>query len=290
MPRKPHAGPTLRQRVLGRRLQGYRLAVGLTASAAAAHISRSTAVITRMENAEAALDPIKVKELLRLYGLNEPAVAEFLALIREANQPGWWQSYHDVLDVLHPGLAAHVSLETEAVQIRSFEPTVVPGLLQTPRYCEALLRLGFPAASDEAVLRAVQFRMRRQELLAKPDAPLFWTVIDEQVLARPAPESEVMSEQIEHLIARSRQPNISLQIIPFEVGLYNGAFGPFSVFRFKGQEFPDVVALERLECTEYHEQVDTVALYRATFENLTNTALGIDETSRYLTEVVNRRK
>lgn len=277
--RKPHAGPTLQQRVLGRRLQGFRLSAGLTAEAAAARISRSVTALTRMERAESSLDPLKVEPLLRLYGVDEAVAQQFLAQVKEANRPGWWQRYHDVLP---PGFTVYVSLETGAAQIRSYEPTVVPGLLQTPRYCRACLKFGFPDASPDELSRMVDLRMERQHLLTRQDAPMLWVVMDEYVFARPAASPDVMREQIEHLAEQARRPNVSLQVLPFSHGLYHGAFGPFSIFRFPEGDFPDVVALENLEGTGYREDSNTVALYRETFENLFNTALPIDQTEDFL--------
>jgi hypothetical protein len=254
-----------------------RLAAGLTAKDAAAKIHRAETSLTRMERAESSLDPLKIKPLLRLYGVDSAEARKFLADVKEAAKPGWWAGFHDVLP---PGFTVYVSFETEAQQIRSYEPTVAPGLLQTADYCESLLRLGFPEKPPRDVARMVELRMTRQELLARSDAPLLWVVMDEYALARPAADPPVMRKQIDHLIEQSRKPNISLQILPFSHGTYHGAFGPYSIFRF--DEFPDVVALENLEGTEYREGQETVEIYRATFDNLSNAALEIDKTEDFL--------
>lgn len=270
------------QMVLGRRLQGYRLAAGLSAEVAAGHISRTVTAVTRMERSEAALDPIKVKPLLDLYGVPDATAREYLELAQEANRPGWWQKFHDVLPA---GFGVHVSLETSASQIRSYEPNVVPGLFQTPAYCEAVLRRGFPDEPSSHLARRVELRMERQELLRKKHAPLVWTVIDESVLRRPAGPPEIMLEQIEHLCDQSSLPNVSVQIIPYSAGLYHGAFGPFSIFRFPVGDFPDVVATENLEGTAYKEDDHEVALYRETFENMFSAALSIGDTCTYMHEI-----
>lgn len=275
---RPHGGPTVLQMALGQRLKALRTEAGLSAQAAAEAVSRSGAsAITRMEHAQSGLDPIKVKPLLSLYGVKAEDAEAFLGLLREANRPGWWRDY---LDIISPQFARHVSLESSAEQIRSYEPTVVPGLFQTPRYTEALLKRGFPHAEPTEISRRVQLRMDRQETLhSRKDPPLLWMVMDEAVFARPAASPEIMREQIEHLRQQAARPNVSLQIIPFQAGLYHGAFGPFSIFRFPVAEFADIVTLETIEGTLHRNSSDSVVLYRAAFENLFSVASPIGRTN-----------
>jgi hypothetical protein len=282
---RPHGGPTVLQMALGQRLKALRVEAGLTAKAAAEAVSRSGAsAITRMELAQAGLDPIKVKPLLSLYGAPDAEAEAFLGLLREANRPGWWRDYRDILS---PQFALHVSLETSAEQIRSYQPSVVPGLFQTSRYTEALLRRGFPHAEPAEIARRVQFRMDRQETLhGRNDPPLLWMVLDETVFARPAATPEIMREQIDHLREQATRPNVSLQIIPFQAGLYHGAFGPFSIFRFPVAEFADIVTLETVEGTLHRNGSETVDCYRAAFENLFSVASPIGRTDSLFDTII----
>lgn len=278
------SGPTMLQLVVGRRLRNMREAAGITADTAAAAVHKTAATVTRMEKGEAQLDPLKVERLLPLYGVTGAAARAFLALLNEANRTGWWQPHHDVLP---PGFAMQVSLESGAELIRGVETNVVPGLLQTPAYCRSLLRLGFPDASESEIDRRVELRMQRQErLLTRSLPPLLWLVMDESALARRCGSVQVMREQIEHLRVLARRPRISLQVIPISAGQYYGGTSPYAIYRFSVADFPDVVAVEGIAETIVREDTDVVETYRVSFENLVNFALSIDHTDAELVRIV----
>ncbi|WP_328471783.1 helix-turn-helix domain-containing protein [Streptomyces sp. NBC_00448] len=274
------AAPTVLQISLGRRLRDLRESVGLSAAQAGERIRVAQSTVTRLEGARTSLNYATVKALLELYGVTGPEAADFLTLVDKANESGWWQSYRDVL----PGrFGVYVSLESAASQIRSYEPQVVPGLLQTPAYCEAVIRLGFPRESDDEVRRRVALRLQRQNVLTRADSPPFlWAVIDETAIRRPAGDRAVMAEQIERLMETADLPNVALQLHPFEAGLHRGAFGPFTLFRFPIPDFPDIACVDSLLGTAYRDESAEVELYRQTFEHLMTGALARRRTKGFL--------
>lgn len=251
--------PTVRRMVLGRRLQTLREQAGLTYEQAAESLDVTHATIRRMEKAEVGLKLLYVEKLLRTYGLEDPAeIQQFLTLVKEANQPGWWHRYRDVLP---DWFSAYVSLEQAAALIRAYEPHYVPGLLQTEGYTRAVLRAGQPHASQEEVDRLVDLRMQRQPLLTRQDPPLLWVVIDETVLRRPVGPPEVMREQINRLMEMVALPNVTLQIMPFAAGPHPAMYGPFYIFRFEGSELPNIVYTESLTGAVYVDDRDDVSAY-----------------------------
>jgi hypothetical protein len=127
----------------------------------------------------------------------------FLALARGASKPGWWHSYDDVLP---SWFRTAVGLEESAGLIRSYRPQVVPGLLQTEGYIKAITAASFPAAPEDFTERAVALRLARQQLLARPEPPEYWVVMDETVLRRPVGGPQVMREQLAHLIQATQLP------------------------------------------------------------------------------------
>ncbi|CAM5394503.1 hypothetical protein STENM223S_01978 [Streptomyces tendae] len=177
------AAPTVGQVVLGRRLQELRETAGLRREEAAKVLRVAPATVRRMETAEVALKIPYVQILLTAYGVAPDEVSAFVALAEEANQPGWWQRYHDVLP---DWFSLYVSLEGAARIVRSYEPHFVPGLLQTEDYARSVLEAGtIGSAGGDAVERHVSLRMERQRLLERPDPPHLWVVMDETVLKRP---------------------------------------------------------------------------------------------------------
>src|SRR5580692_5099600 len=196
---RPGGGPTVLRMLLARQLQDLREKAGMTYEQAAEAIYSSPWTIRRMERAEGGLKPLTVKSLLMAYGITDPAeIDAFLTLARGASKPGWWHSYDDVLP---SWFRTAVGLEESASLIRAYEPQVVPGLLQTEGYIRAVTAASFPAATEDFTERAVALRLARQQLLARPEPPAYWVVLDETVLRRPIGGRKVMRAQLERFIA-----------------------------------------------------------------------------------------
>lgn len=258
---EPRSGgaPTVMRMVLGKRLQELRERAGLTYEEAAAQLDVTHSTIRRMEKAEVSLKILYVDRLLRTYGITEPTeLHAFLALVREANQPGWWHRFRDVLP---DWFSAYVSLEGEAALIRAYEPHYVPGLLQTEDYARATLRAGQPHLPMAEIDRYVALRIERQALLTKPNAPKLWVVMDETVFRRPVARPEVLRAQIDRLIQAAALPNVTLQVMPFAAGPHPAMYGPFHIFRFRFRELPDIVYSESLTGANYIDDRDDVSSY-----------------------------
>ncbi|MCM2580399.1 helix-turn-helix domain-containing protein [Streptomyces meridianus] len=252
--------PTVLRVVLGRRLHDLREAAGISYEEAAEALDVTHATIRRMEKAEVGLKVPYVEKLLSTYGVTDQEELEsFVALTREANQPGWWHRFRDVLP---EWFSAFVSLESEANLIRAYESHYVPGLLQTPDYAYAVLRAGMPHASDEEIDRAVALRTERQALLTRDPAPLLWVVMDETVLRRPVGGPAVMRGQIARLMeASATMPNVRLQVMPFKAGPHPAMYGPFHIFRFPIPELPDVAYVESLIGGIYLDRANDVSAF-----------------------------
>ncbi|MEV0220721.1 helix-turn-helix transcriptional regulator [Streptomyces sp. NPDC050704] len=276
---EPRSAPTVLQMVLGRRLQVLRSNAGLTAQDVGKRLRQAHTTITRMERAEVTLKWATVKVLLEIYGVENDEAAEFLDLTDQANKPGWWQGYRDALP---DWFAVHVSLENSATRMRGYEPHVVPGLLQTADYARDVLRLGLPRVEPDELDRRVALRMERQALLTRHDPPELWIIMDETVLRRPVGEPEVMQAQVDRLIEATDLPNVTLQVLEFTAGLHPGAFGPFTVFRFPMQDFPDVVCIDSLSSARYSEEPLEVALHREVIDRMSAQALPMERTRNFL--------
>ncbi|MET9083178.1 DUF5753 domain-containing protein [Streptomyces sp. NPDC004237] len=278
------SAPTVLQIVLGRRLAALRDAAGMTAAAAGVAIRAAATTVTRMEKAETALHFAKVKLLLEAYGVTESEKEEFLDLLDKARDPGWWQSFRDVLP---NWFGVHVSLETAATHIRSYEPAVVPGLLQTADYARAVLDRGLPRMDPDVRERRVRFRTKRQELLTRSDPapPQLWVIVDETCLRRPVGNSELMAAQLSYLLEMADLPNVSLQVCPLDKGLHPGGFGPFTIFRFEIPELPDVVCIDTLSRAAYSEEKDEVALFREALDQMSVYALSRDATKEFIGDI-----
>ncbi|MFE4664685.1 helix-turn-helix domain-containing protein [Streptomyces sp. NPDC056716] len=273
--------PTVGQVVLGKRLQELREAAGLRREQAARVLRVAPATVRRMEMAEVSLRIPYVQVLLETYGVPAEEVGAFVALAEEANEPGWWQRFHDVLP---NWFSLYVSLEGAARMIRSYEPHFMPGLLQTEDYARGVLEAGtIGQDGPETVERHVALRMTRQKLLQEPDPPHLWVTMDETVLLRPVSERpEVMIDQIDRLLEFADSERITLQVAEFAKGPHPGTYAPFSLFRFAEPELPDMVFTEYLTGALYLDSREEVSAHLEVLDHLTAHAASAQRTKEIL--------
>jgi hypothetical protein len=261
-----YGGPTALRIMLGAHLRRLREEAGISRSDAGWAIRGSESKISRLELGRVGFKVRDVDDLLTLYKLNDPVERDrLLELATQANNPGWWQRWDD----LTPSwFHSYLGLEMAAELIRTFELQFVPGLLQTPDYARAVIRLGNEHARTEELDRRVALRIARQQVLERPNPPHFWAVVDEAALRRPIGGLKVMREQLEALIDTTRHPNVTLQVIPFSVGGHAAAGGAFTILRFPEADLSDVIYVEQLTSAIYLDKPDDVDYYTAAMERL----------------------
>ncbi|MGC5022584.1 helix-turn-helix domain-containing protein [Micromonospora sp. DT47] len=269
--------------LLGAQLRRLREASGVTRDGAGWEIRSSESKISRMELGRVGFKERDVADLLTLYGVTAADErAALLKLARDANSPGWWHHYGDVL----PGwFQSYLGLEAAAAMIRTYEVQFVPGLLQTREYARAVVLLGHPQAPAEEIDRRVGLRMQRQQLLHRADPPQLWAVVDEAALRRPVGGSEVMRGQLTALIEATRAPHVRLQIIPFDAGGHAAAGGAFTILRFGDDDLPDIVYIEQLTSAIYLDKREDLDYYAVAMERLCVEAAPPERTPEILTRL-----
>ena len=262
----PHsAGPTVQRLVLGGHLRRLREEASITTEQAAGAIRGSHSKISRMEHGRVGFKDRDIADLLTLYGVTSGEEREvLLKLAREANTPGWWQGYSDILP---HWVEPYFGLEAAASIIRIYELQFVPGLLQTADYARAIIRLG-NASTEEDVTRRAEARIARQEILTRENPPRLWAVMDDGALRRSIGGKAVMREQIRHLARMCEHPAVTLQILPFQVGGHPAMGGPFTILRFSEPDLRDVVYIEQLTSALYLDKVAEVDSYLEVMEQL----------------------
>jgi transcriptional regulator with XRE-family HTH domain len=276
---QPGSGPTVLRILLGSQLRRLREAKGISREEAGYSIRASGSKISRMELGRVSFKERDVVDLLVLYGVDAAEAEKLVALAREANSPGWWHQYSEVLP---EWFQVYVGLEEAASLIRLYELQFVPGLLQTAEYARAAIRLGQPSAPPEEVERRVALRLGRQELLTKTGGPRLWAVVDEAALRRPIGGGEVMRAQLVKLIEATNKPNITLQVVPFSTGGHAAEAGAFIIMRFPEPDLPDVVYLEQLTSALYLDKREDVERYGEVMERLSVEAESPEHTADLL--------
>jgi transcriptional regulator with XRE-family HTH domain len=276
-------GPTVSRIMLGTQLRRLREAAGISRHRAGDHIRASHAKISRLELGRVGVKERDLRDLLTLYGVDDPRErAALLGMVAPANARGWWQQDSDLLPTW---FEMYLRLEQEARYIRCFQVQFVPGLLQTEEYARRVILAGHGAESAYEVDRRVQLRMNRQKMLAEPGGPQFWAVIDEGALRRPFGPPDVMRGQLEHILAVSAMPNVTVQVLPFTAGSHAAAGGPFTVLRFAEPDLPDVVYLEQLNSAVYVDKREDVEDYLGVIEQVSVQALTPAQTRTAIAEL-----
>jgi transcriptional regulator with XRE-family HTH domain len=276
-------GPTVQRLVLGGQLHRLRESRGISAEQAAEAIRGSHSKISRMEHGRVGFKERDVSDLLTLYGVTDSEErAALLNLAREANTPGWWHAYSDAMP---SWLEPYVGLEAAASVLRTYEVQFVPGLLQTEEYARGLIRLG-SAVSEDEIDRRAELRVSRQEILGGPNPPQLWAVVDEGALRRPVGSTEIVREQITHLMEMAERPAITLQILPFHAGPHAAMGGPFTILRFAEPDLADVVYIEQLTSALYLDKPSEVDIYLEVMEQLCLQADGAASTIKTLDKIL----
>jgi transcriptional regulator with XRE-family HTH domain len=216
-------------KVFGKMLKFYRNRSGLTSDQLGTLVNLSGSAIRKIESGrQAPIEPL-VDALEAIADLHcDGALRELFDQMSEYLTtgvfPGWF--------------AGWPAKEAAAVRLRTFEPLVIPGLLQTEGYARALLSVRVGITADK-VEEDVAARIARQAIHVREKPPQLWVIIDEGVLRRPVGSREIMRDQLRHLAEMAQRPNIVVQVIPLEAGPHQGLNGgAFVIAEF--DDAPDV--------------------------------------------------
>src|SRR6202034_3131919 len=266
--------PTARRRRLALELRRLREAARLTCEEVAEHLECSASKISRVETGRVSVSPRDVRDMLELYGVPADQRESLRQLARDSRQKGWWHAYSDTMQ---PQMATYIGLESAASEIRIYEVSLIPGLLQTEDYARAVIRAGMVNSPAEDIERRVSLLMARQPAVVRDDPPKVWAVLDEAALRRRVGGSGLMRLQLEHLLAQAALPNVAVQLIPFAGGAHPAMGRPFIILVFPERVDTDVVYLEDLTSALYLEDVAEVDRYNVFFNHLRAPALSLDD-------------
>lgn len=260
------ATPTIQRRRLGNALKRAREQAGKTQDDAAVVIDAAASKLSRLELGQSGVRLTDLNLLLDFYGVSGDQAESMRDLARAGRQRGRWSGYRTVIP---DWFRAYVDLETDASEIRWYQPEVVPGILQTEHY----IRAAHMHISGEAVDKQVEVRLERQVILDQPDTTLHF-ILSESVLRRNVGDATIMRGQLEHLAQIAEQPNIELQVLPFHAQTFGAAWLGFTILRFDRDAASDVVYLEYWTDADYLDSPDEVQAYTALWNRLQAAAMG----------------
>ena len=270
--------PTVRRRELGALLRKLRTEKGLTVEQAADRLMISMSKLSRMETGHGAATARDIRDLCDLYDVTDEAERQrLMTLAREGKQQAWWQPYD--LD-----FETYVGLEADAVGLRYYQCTIVPGLLQTPAYARAMLEVNIPRLAPERISDLLKVKLTRQQILSRKEPLLLWAVLDEAALHRVVGGRRVMVEQLDHLIKVADDDNIKIQVIPYGAGAHPAMDSTFNILEF-APPVPKVVYVEGLVGYNYLDRVADINRYQEVFDYLSALALNPEDSVAVIARV-----
>jgi hypothetical protein len=273
--------PTVRRRRLGQELRRLRELKGMTAEEVAERLLVSQSKISRLENGRRSISQRDVRDLCGVYEVEDHRIVDSLMqMAKDSRQQGWWHSFGDI------PYSVYIGLETDAASLRVYDPQVVPGLLQTRPYAEALIAGALPETASGDIDKRVQVRLRRQERISAPENPLrLWTVLDEAALRRAVGNRSLMRDQLEHLVEQSQLPHVTVQVIPFDMGAHPGLNGQYAILEFPDAADSSVVYIEGVTSDLYLEKANDVQKYSVMYEHLRAQALNVEQSRQFIADI-----
>lgn len=258
-------GATVAKRRLARRLVELRVKNGYTANQVCDKLNWGRGKVGRFEaNVWKRPEMSDVRDLLRIYGVEDDERADLEGLAILARGRAWWREYGDVFQD-----GEYAGFEADAERISVYMPLILPGLLQTAAYTEAQMRVGTQSAQWRA--RALEARQRRQLVLDRPDVEFVAVVTEASLLYRWGTQEERRA-QLAHLVTMSLRPNVEIRLLRFADGPHPGMSSLISIFDFPGDE-PGIVFLENDAAMQQLDSRADVETYTQIFADIQSAAL-----------------
>ncbi|MET9255686.1 helix-turn-helix transcriptional regulator [Streptomyces sp. NPDC003717] len=271
--------PTVRSRRLGAALKTYRLAAKMDQAQAAEVIAAHQTRVSRIETGHVSARPLEIRAMLDAYGVGDPEVRQKLEeMARQSKRRGWWLEH---AAHLRPDYVDHIALEDDATYIREWQPVLVPGLLQTPAYAEAVIAATPHYIAPERLTQLVRVREARQAKIEEGGAT-YTAILWEAVVTQPMVSVETHREQMSRILEIGKRKNVTIQVLPFSAGAVAGSTYAFSSFSFEAEPTVEAVTMENLRGTSVLEAPEDLAAYANAFDQLRSAALAPEASARLL--------
>ncbi|MGC5398338.1 DUF5753 domain-containing protein [Streptomyces sp. DT20] len=268
--------PTVRSRRLGAALKRHREAAGLDQAAAAEAIMKSVTKVSRMEGGLVSASALEVRTLLDRFEVQDPGErARLERLARASNERGWWLDYQETV---RPDYADHITLESDSTNIRSWEPALIPGLLQTPEYARSVITSGPTFITPERVGQLIEVRQERQRRI-EAGGTHFTAIIWEPAVTALSDDPDICKGQWLRLLDTGRRQNVTVQMLPAAASKIAGMSGPFVAFSFGVEPNVEAVAVRNVANTSVVEAPGDLALYSNVFDQLRSAAMSPQESA-----------
>jgi transcriptional regulator with XRE-family HTH domain len=277
---------SVRLRIIGSTLRKARDERGMTVSTAARRYGRSKSWFSTLENGQHSVDPLELLDILDFYGVTDFTIREALVRLAEHDHDKNWQRIRE--GRISAAAIELASLEEEAVWIRNFEPSIVPGLLQIPAYSHGIYKAAGTTTAVRNVRPLVEFRMSRQRVLTRPTPPRYQPIIGEAVLRNLVGDSAVMNAQLQRIIQVAQLDNIELHVLPTSASVYLCLAGPFHLVTLRPPGELTISVVEQFSKSLFVADEEEVAAHVRTFDRLLAVSLDQVDSLKLIKEIASR--
>ena len=277
------SGPNVRQRRIARRLRDWRNAHGGTQEEVGKKLGWSGAKLSRYERADQPAGPAEIIAVATILGISEEERDHMVDVaVAAAQQDGWWHSYGP--EAVRGNFEDFIETEADASKVCNVETMLIPGLLQTPDYADAIMRSSIDEPSEQLIETRRLLREQRQSRLDADETLHLHAIVHENALRLPVDQPATMRQQLDHLLARSERTNVTFQVIPSSAGAYPHIGTSYQLLYFNDSELP-AVYLDNLTEGIYLEDDHDLAAYTLNFERLGTVASNPDESAKLIQRI-----
>jgi transcriptional regulator with XRE-family HTH domain len=274
-------GVSVRQRRVSTELRTWRIRRGLSCKDVAKALDWSESKVSRMETGERGLYADDVSAVLGYLRVPAEIRQELLEFVRSGDERNWHEIGGDA--PVSRLLSDLMRFESEAVTIHSFEPLLLPGLVQTAEYARSLMRSAAPTWGEHEIEGMLAVRMNRQRVLDQINPPRLNLIIEEMVLRRTMDDPEMMAAQLHHLLAASARRHISVRVLPFDAEAAIAAQG--SLIMLDCPDQPSLCYEESRTTAAFLEDEEFIGRARLVWKKLSAAALSDEDSRRLIAEI-----
>lgn len=279
--------PTLLRRQLGAELRRLRERTHRTVADVAGGLGWSQSKLSRIETATIGIRGDDLERLLGEYGVGDKERSRLIALRGQARQKAWWEAYGDALPDAYETL---IGFEAEASVISTYEAQVVPGLLQTDEYANAVTLADGVYDDPDVLGQRVAVRMARQAVLIREPPPQLRVVLDEAVLRRRIGGHDVLRRQLMRLVEAAERPTVTLQVLPFDAGAHRALAGSFIILEFADGADHPLVYSEGMTGGVFRSRPEELRSYLTSFAALRDVALSPERSTELIAALAHTTK
>jgi hypothetical protein len=222
----------------------------------------------------------ELRQLTRHYELSPQEAEALIQIRRQAGRRGWWQSYD-----LQQRYGTFIGLEASASEIEAYTSSVVTGLFQTEDYARAVITGVNSSVTPEDLDRQIEVRRQRVSKVLSDDGPDMWVILGESAVRQQVGGTDVMREQLTHLLELSAHPKVTLQVIPHVAGAHIGMVVPTFMILKLPESGLSTVYVESYRSNLFLESAEDLRNHEAIFNQLRLAGVGGNMLRKLLSDI-----